>query len=198
MVPEVTAASLAPQIQAAFHVQQFLSNAFRGFCFVGGMALFRWSEPRLTRDVYLTILCPFGDEPETIDWLLGQLDPRLPNAREYAMRYRVLLLKHGGIDVDVSIGAIDFEHRAVERATPHLYAPGVELTTCSAEDLVVFKAFADRGQDWVDVESIMKRCGPKLDWSVIDTELKPLVELKESSEILDRLLRLRKQYQLGP
>lgn len=196
MVSETPAGFLAPQIQAAWHVERLLEGDLRKFCFIGGMTLFRWSEPRLTRDVDLTILCPFGDEEETIDWLLTALEPRLSDTREYALRHRVVLLKYGSIDVDISLGAIDFEHRAVARATKHLYAPGIALTTCSAEDLVVFKTFAARGQDWVDVESILKRQGAKLDWRIIESELKPLVELKEQPELLDRLLSLRKQYTL--
>ncbi len=56
MVSEITAQTLAPQIAAAWHVEQLLlssdlpSDSKPGFCFIGGMALFRWSEPRLTRD----------------------------------------------------------------------------------------------------------------------------------------------------
>lgn len=198
MVSKVTAQALAPQIQAAWHIEKLLRDDQRGFCFIGGMALFRWSEPRLTRDVDLTVLCPFGEEADTIDWLLARVDKRLDNAREFALENRVLLLRHGIIDVDVSLGAIDFEHRAVARASRHLYAPGVELTTCSAEDLIVFKAFAARGQDWVDVESIVKRSSRKLDWTIIDSELAPLAALKEQPEILVRLAGIRAMYELFP
>jgi Nucleotidyl transferase AbiEii toxin, Type IV TA system len=162
MVSKASPEFLAPQLQAAWHVEHILRSAKRGFCLIGGMALFRWSEPRLTRDVDLTVLCPFGDEPETIDWLLSRIEPRLTDAREYALHNRVLLLRYGAIDVDISLGAIDFEQRAVLRASQHLYAPGINLTTCSAEDLIVFKAFASRGQDWVDVESIIRRQGDQL------------------------------------
>ena len=195
MVSTITAQALAPQIQAAWHVEQLLRSVNKGFCFIGGMALFRWSEPRLTQDVDLTVLCPFGEEAATIDWLLLHLDKRLPDSKEFALKNRVLLLRHGMIDVDISLGAIDFEHHAVERASPHLYAPGILLTTCSAEDLIVFKAFASRGQDWVDVESVIRRGGDTLDWTIIETELTPLATLKEQPEILDKLFALRSQYQ---
>jgi hypothetical protein len=53
--------------------------------------------------------------------------------------------------------------------------------------LIVFKAFADRGQDWVDIENILVRQGRKLDWRYVLTQLKPLVDLKEAPQILDRL-----------
>jgi hypothetical protein len=76
---------LAPQINAAWFVEQLLRKNNKDFCFIGGMALFRWSEPRLTRDIDLTILCPFGDEEPLIDWLLNHLEKRLPDAKAYAL-----------------------------------------------------------------------------------------------------------------
>jgi hypothetical protein len=53
------------------------------------------------------------------------------------------------------------------------------LVTCSAEDLVVLKAFADRMQDWLDIEGIIVRQGASLDRSLVLQELGPLLELKE-------------------
>jgi hypothetical protein len=35
-----------------------------GFCFIGGLAVLRWGEPRFTRDADTTLLCPFGSEDE--------------------------------------------------------------------------------------------------------------------------------------
>ena len=47
-------------LEAAFEVQSFLVQAGERFCFIGALALQRWGEPRATRDVDLTLLCPFG------------------------------------------------------------------------------------------------------------------------------------------
>ncbi len=63
----------------------------------------------------------------------------------------------------------------------------VELLTVSAEDLVVFKAFAGRPQDWFDVEGIFNRQRASLDMGLIRKELTPLCELKESPETLVQL-----------
>ena len=64
------------------------------------------------------------------------------------------------------------------------------IRTCSAEDLIVLKAFASRPQDWLDVEKVIIRQGTRLDRSLIVEELKPLVELKEEPEILEQVERL--------
>lgn len=76
--------------------------------------------------------------------------------------------------------------------SPFEFEPGVRLTTCSAEDLVVLKAFAGRSKDWGDIESLCLRQG-SLDWEYIDRQLGPLVEAKEAPEILEHLRRVRVQ-----
>ena len=57
------------------------------------------------------------------------------------------------------------------------------------------KAFAGRGQDWVDVERIIVRQTGKLDWDYILTQLRPLAELKDSPEILTELERRRIEFE---
>jgi hypothetical protein len=54
------------------------------------------------------------------------------------------------------------------------------------------KAFAGRGQDWVDIEAIIDRRGPSLDWASIERELEPLLALKPVSDARQPLASLRK------
>jgi hypothetical protein len=61
------------------------------------------------------------------------------------------------------------------------------LTTCSAEDLVVQKAFAARGRDWDDVETVLIRQHGKLQLDLIRTELAPLLDLKGEPQSLGKL-----------
>jgi hypothetical protein len=162
------------------------------FCFIGGIAVQRWGEPRVTQDVDMTILSGFGDESRYVGHLLQQFSPRIPDAAEFAREHRVLLLQSAsGIGIDIALGGLPFEQLAVERATPFEFLPDVVLVTCSAEDLIVLKSFADRPRDWVDVENVIARQGSALDWAHIERYLSPLAELKESPEILTRLRQLR-------
>jgi hypothetical protein len=71
----------------------------------------------------------------------------------------------------------------------------VSLRTCSAEDLIVMKAFASRGQDWVDVEGIIVRQTGALDWTYIDRQLRPLAELKDALHILIELENRRVEFE---
>ena len=180
-----------PIFAAALDVQHFCeARAFR-FCFIGGLALQRWGEPRLTQGVDLTVISGFGCEPEYADQFLSAFAPRIPDAREFALRHRVLLLlRRDAIPLDVALGAMPFEERAVDRASPFRVGEGISLRTCSAEDLIVFKAFADRAQDWIDIEGIAIRQSRHLDADLIWQELTPLLQLKEDQHTEPQLRRL--------
>jgi hypothetical protein len=78
---------------------------------------------------------------------------RIEDAREFAHRYRVLLLRTAsGVGIDMSLGGLPFEESVVSRATPFSYGPALDVRTCSAEDLVVLKLFASRPLDIRDAE----------------------------------------------
>jgi hypothetical protein len=68
--------------------------------------------------------------------------------------------------------------------------PGVNLATCSAEDLVILKAFADRPQDWLDIEGVVVRQQAALNREQVLANLRPLLELKEDAAAIPRLLTL--------
>jgi hypothetical protein len=177
-------------LAAAGEVQGFCQKRGWRFCFIGGVAVQRWGEPRFTQDVDLTLLTGFGKEELFADALLESFEPRRPDAREFALSRRVLLVcTRGGVDVDVAFGALPFEERTIQRASDWSWAEGQSLITCSAEDLVVHKAFAGRDLDWGDVERVLIRQHRKLDLSQIRAELKPLLELKGEMEALDKLDR---------
>ncbi len=180
-----------PVFAAAAEVEGNCRGAGLSFCFFGGLAVLRWGEPRLTRDVDLTVLAGFGGETPVVDALLGSLDARVDGAREFALRHRTLLARApNGIPIDVALGGLPFEERMVERASPYDLGDGVSVTTCSADDLIVCKAFAGRARDWADIEGIVVRQSGALDASLIMAELEPLLAVKGTSPDADRLQRL--------
>lgn len=179
-----------PIFQSALALQEFCDNHSWPSCFIGGIAVQRWGEPRMTRDVDLTLLTGFGDELKFIDPLLLQFHARLPGAREFAVQNRVLLLKDSlGTPLDIALGALPFEENTIQRASLWEIGNG-SLRTCSAEDLIVHKAFAGRDQDWLDIKGILIRQSHQLDFSIINEELPPLLALKNAEENLVKLHNL--------
>jgi hypothetical protein len=147
-------------LRVAARVQAFCRKERWSFCLIGGIPVQHWGEPRFTRGIALTVLTGFGSEEEYIAAFLGKYKPRVEDAAQLAREARVLLLEgHGGIDLDVALGALSFEELAVERASDVEMAPGIKLRICSPEDLIVFKSFAGRDLDWHDVETTIIRQG---------------------------------------
>jgi hypothetical protein len=160
-------------------------------CVIGGLAVQRWGDPRQTRDVVLTLLTGLGGEERFIDPILSHYVGRFPEARQMAIERRVLLVETAdGVPIDIALGGLPFEARVIARSTSFDVGPGVVLVMCSAEDLVVLKAFADRMQDWLDIEGIIVRQGASLDRSLVLQELGPLLELKEDPQAQVTLRRL--------
>jgi predicted nucleotidyltransferase len=180
-------------IRAAAEFQRLLDKRRWKYCFIGGIAVQKWGEPRFTADVDLAILTSLGKEELIIDELLKLFQSRVSNPRSFAIQNRVLLLRTAdGIDLDISLAAFAFEESAISRARKVTVIPGVRLRLCTAEDLIVYKAFAGRKRDWADVESVIAKQRGRLDWSYIGAHLAPLAELKEDPEIMPELQELRR------
>jgi hypothetical protein len=178
--------------KSASQIQKLLDKQGWKYFFIGGLAVQKWGQVCVTKHVDLTLLTGFGKEEVFIDKLLSHFDKRIPNAREFAVRHRVLLLvDKSGIRIDVSCGGFPFEQSAIERAKKVQLLPGVRLELCIPDDLIVYKAFANRAIDGFDIEGVIaKQTKAKLDWKYIYAQLKPLVALKEEPEILTKLKTL--------
>lgn len=200
-IPPVAPDSAPPDgiFHAASLIQKTLLRLGFRFCFIGGLALQRWANPRYTQDVDLTLICPIGEEISTTEALIKTFQSRISDPLSFSPKSRVFLAQMpDGTPADIALGILDFEVRAVERAVMFDFGIGDPLRICTASDLVVMKAFAARDRDWIDIASIVTRQHDKLDWAQIYFELRPLVELKEEPEILDKLQKISLPFYQAP
>jgi hypothetical protein len=171
-------------------------------CVIGGVAVQRWGEPRLTQDVDVTVIAAVGDEKAVIDALLTGFAPRRADARAFALRYRVLLLRaSNGVPLDVALGATPFEAEVVKRASSYELEPGCRIRTCSAEDLVIHKAVAGRPRDMADIEGIVARQGRRLDVRRIRrwlTEFSAVDGMPDLGKTMDAILATSRAKQRSP
>jgi hypothetical protein len=183
--------SLDPILQAANELQHFCAARAWRFCFIGGIAVQRWGEPRFTADADITLLTGFGGEEAFIAALCAHFKPRRPDAESFALKNRVLLIEsQSGVGLDIALGAVPFEIRSIERATAFEIGQGRALTTCSAEDLLVHKIIANREKDWNDIEGVLARQWGKLDLVLVRSEIQPLLELREDMGPFQRFEKL--------
>ena len=173
---------------AGLEIQHLLKTLNWPFCFIGGLAVIRWGELRMTQDIDLCLLCGFGNEAKYARVLLDNLKPRITDALTFALTNRVLLVStSNGVATDIVFSGLPFEEEMIKRSSSFDFYPDCSLITCSAEDLIVLKAFADRTKDWMDVESIILRQGRNLDIDYVLRQLSPLCDLKGTPEIIARL-----------
>lgn len=159
---------------------------------IGGVAVSLLSRPRTTKDVDAVVWLPDHE-----DWpaflKAGErhgLVPRIPDPIEFALRSRVLLLKHAGsgVPLDVSMGALPFEENAIRHAVPtEVGRYRVPLPT--PEDLLIMKAVAHRSRDAADIESILN-AHPNMDIERVLTTVREFAEALDAPEIVDDLVRL--------
>ena len=64
-----------PLFDAGLEIQNFMRAQKWPFCFIGGLAVIRWGEMRMTQDIDLCLLSGFGNELIYIQSLLKKFKP---------------------------------------------------------------------------------------------------------------------------
>ena len=180
--------------RAGLEMQDFLQNKQWRFCFIGGLAVLRWGEPRMTQDIDVSLLTGFGSEKDYIEDILSTFDSRISDPNNFAIRNRVLLIKaSNGVAIDISLSGLPFESQMIKRSTPFDFDEGYSLITCSAEDLITLKAFANREIDWSVVKGIIIKMGKNLNFEYVFEQLVPLCEVKDDPNIISKLKNIIEQ-----
>lgn len=171
-------------LEAAKEVCEWLDGQRLGSCLIGGLAVQRWGEPRLTRDIDVTVIVKIGHEQPVVDACLARFSARLDDARDFALRHRVVLIRAvNGVPLDLALGASSFEIGSVARASAHEFAPGYVLRTCSAEDLIVHKSVAGRPQDIADIRGVVQRQRGRLELAYVRKWLKAFAKIKGEPDL---------------
>jgi hypothetical protein len=180
--------------EAAKEVCEFMDEQGWKYCIIGGLAVQRWGELRTTLDVDFSLFTDFGEEEIFADTLLERFSKRIPEAREHALKYRVLLTKaSNGKSIDISFAGFPFEETIIDRATIFQFDENTALPTCSADDLFVMKIFAARDKDFHDAAGVAIR--QPLNRKYILQLLEPLCEIKETPELVEKAISILEKYQ---
>jgi hypothetical protein len=129
------------------------------YMIVGGQAVLLYGEPRLTRDIDVTV----GLGPDRLDEILA-LAGNIPlkilpaNPREFVASTMVLPLEseNSGIRVDIIFSFTPYEKEALARAN-EVRLENEMVRFAAPEDVIIHKLFAGRSRDIDDAKTIMAR-----------------------------------------
>jgi hypothetical protein len=139
---------------------------------IGGQAVLLYGEPRLTRDIDVTL----GANIDRVHQLLSaiqeiSLEPIPKDIESFVRQTMVLpaLETSTGIRVDFIFSFTPYETEAIKRAKK-VEILGREICFASSEDVVIHKIFAGRQRDKEDARIILLK-NPSIDISYIRTWL---------------------------
>jgi len=81
--------------ETAIELQSYLESCSFSFCIIGGIAIQRWGEPRLTRDVDATLAIPFGSERRVAGEILKRYQSRISNRPQDWVDIQRLIVRQG-------------------------------------------------------------------------------------------------------
>jgi hypothetical protein len=178
------------QFEAAWQLHRFLTERGIPYVIIGGVAVQRWGEPRLTIDIDLAILLPPGGEERPLREIAAAFPPRLKDGVAFALEHRVLPIDvPGASPADLSLALPGFEEEAIVRAVDYDLGQGRAVRLCTADDLVVYKCVAGRAQDVLDVEGVVARQGHALDVAHVRRWVEEFARITDDREIVARFER---------
>jgi hypothetical protein len=185
---------MIPVYAALAEITEFLTqNGFR-YALIGGLAAACRGQPRTTNDVDLTLWAELGEERPILNAILSVFPARVPDAIEFALVNRVLLIKASNqVPIDIGLASYPFEDAMLQRATKFELTTGLSVLVLAAEDVVVSKAMSGRPIDWFDIEGLFDRLGKRLDYAAILSRLEEVGDLLDLNEALPHLERIRQQ-----
>ncbi len=129
------------------------------YMIIGGQAVLVYGEPRLTRDVDLTL----GVTPEELSQILEaiqklNLQILVEDVEDFVRRTWVLPTLHptSGLRVDFIFSWTPYEQQALKRAKT-IEIDGYPVNFASPEDVIIHKILAGRPRDLEDVRTILRK-----------------------------------------
>lgn len=151
------------------------------YMIIGGQAVLLYGEPRLTRDIDITLGINIDRVDEIVEITKGLSLRVIPSdIKSFVSQTMVLpaLDDNTGIRVDFIFSFTPYEAEAIKRAKK-VRILNQEVSFASVEDLIIHKIFAGRHRDLEDVRVIMIK-NPEVDVQYIKKSLKEFDNVSDS------------------
>ncbi len=166
-------------------VVDFLNQHRVAHMVIGGLANAVWGEVRMTRDADFKVSTDMLPS-DFRRLVLGRFPERQIGLPQHLRSSFVIhIWAMPDVAVDLLMSVFDYERQAIARAVDATIE-GIPARVCTAEDLIIHKAIANRTQDWMDIEGVLLRQGNKLDLVYLRDWLAQFAEALENPELLKR------------
>ena len=140
-------------------IARALDEAGLPYMIFGGQAVLLYGEPRLTRDIDVTLDVDTSRAPDLLH-LIKEKQWRILVERPEEFVCDTLVVPaldpKSGIRIDFVFSLTDFERQAIDRSRVVPIA-GVDVRFVSLEDLIVMKTISGRPRDLEDVVSVIRK-----------------------------------------
>ncbi len=149
----------APFIESFLEINHFFSSNNIRYCLIGGLAAGFWGEPRYTQDMDFTVAM----KEDGMDRFLYLLKTAGFNfIKRGAEQIQITQKGKLKFQTDLILSETEYQEWVVARAVPvKIFEAKVPIST--PEDLIILKLLANRRQDLLDVENILKKRTLELD-----------------------------------
>lgn len=184
--------TLEPFIDSISALQKLLEHYENRWVIIGGIAVSLLGQPRFTEDLDAMIILSVEEIDEFMDFAnQAGIEARISDAKAFAKKNRVLLLRHVQSDthINISLGILPFEQELIKRSIAHKLDHGVIIHLPTPEDLIILKSIANRPQDWEDIRMLVKKY-PELDKNRLEMWVKAFGEALENPDIWENLEKM--------
>ncbi|MCK4328365.1 nucleotidyl transferase AbiEii/AbiGii toxin family protein [candidate division WOR-3 bacterium] len=174
-----------------------LDKASIPYIIIGGQAVLLYGEPRLTRDIDITLGINIDKLPELLDVIEYIGATPIPEDIETFVRETYVLPARDTISdirMDFIFSSTTYERQAIKRANK-IKIKETSINFASIEDVIIHKIFAGRPRDIEDVKSIILK-NPKFNSAYIISWLKAFNAttkdkdfLKSFQDVLEEVVR---------
>ena len=157
------------------------------YAIIGGIANQMWGQARFTYDIDIKLFVPDTDYAGIRETLTSAFPesgrPELP------LNPLIVSVNIRNVIVDFLLATPGYEEQIITRAVRTTIAD-LPIWVCTAEDLIIQKALANRAKDWQDIEGIVNEQRKCLDNDYIEEWLTQFAEILDQPELLSRYQRI--------
>lgn len=157
----------AELIESFLLINRYFQERHLRYCLIGGIAAGYWGIARYTKDMDFTVVSHSGGLKPLMKQMLKD---GFKVVDKGATQIQVVQKGKLRFQADILLVEMDYQDWVVQRAKP-VSIFGVTVPICSPEDLIVLKLIANRRQDLLDVENILKAQGSRIDKDYLKTWL---------------------------